>query len=279
MFKWLETFKVVYETRNFSKASEILFISQPTVSSQIKQLENELTTQLFIRSGRKEVLVTPQADILYERVVDLIDDWENLYQAVQTNQQQIVRCVIGASHTFANYMLPSLLIELHQKFPQIRFSVQMMNSLEVLQATEHHSVDLGFIEKPLSAVSIKRFPLMEDQLVLAGDTEKGPWLVRENSSGVYYYTKRFLEEKDIKDPVMEIQNNGIIVSLLKQGFGCSLISERAAKGISYQVLDDSFKRNFYLLKRKAKASEEIEQCTEFICEWSKRAGDFTSEML
>lgn len=270
IFKWLETFKVVYETKNFSKASEILFISQPTVSSQIKQLENEFGTQLFIRSGRKEVLVTPQAEILYERVVDLMDDWDNLYQAVQTNQQQIVRCVIGASHTFANYVLPALLIQLHQKFPQIRFSVQMMNSLEVLQAAEHHTVDIGFIEKPLSAPNIKRIPLMEDQLVLAGDTEKGPWLVRENTSGVYYYTKRFLEEKDIEGPVMEIQNNEVIVGLLKQGFGCSLISERAVEGISHQRLDESFKRNFYLIRRKTSVSDDIEKCAEYICEWSKQ---------
>ncbi|SET29782.1 DNA-binding transcriptional regulator, LysR family [Enterococcus malodoratus] len=270
IFKWLETFKVVYETKNFSKASEILFISQPTVSSQIKQLENEFGTQLFIRSGRKEVLVTPQAEILYERVVDLMDDWDNLYQAVQTNQQQIVRCVIGASHTFANYVLPALLIQLHQKFPQIRFSVQMMNSLEVLQAVEHHTVDIGFIEKPLSAPNIKRIPLMEDQLVLAGDTEKGPWLVRENTSGVYYYTKRFLEEKDIEGPVMEIQNNEVIVGLLKKGFGCSLISERAVEGISHQRLDESFKRNFYLIRRKTSVSDDIEKCAEYICEWSKQ---------
>ena len=270
IFKWLETFKVVYETKNFSKASEILFISQPTVSSQIKQLENEFGTQLFIRSGRKEVLVTPQAEILYERVVDLMDDWDNLYQAVQTNQQHIVRCVIGASHTFANYVLPALLIQLHQKFPQIRFSVQMMNSLEVLQAVEHHTVDIGFIEKPLSAPNIKRIPLMEDQLVLAGDTEKGPWLVRENTSGVYYYTKRFLEEKDIEGPVMEIQNNEVIVGLLKQGFGCSLISERAVEGISHQRLDESFKRNFYLIRRKTSVSDDIEKCAEYICEWSKQ---------
>ncbi|MBO0459743.1 LysR family transcriptional regulator [Enterococcus hulanensis] len=270
MFKWLETFKVVYETKNFSKASEILFVSQPTVSSQIKQLENEFGTQLFIRSGRKEVLVTPQAEILYERVVDLMDDWDKLYQAVQTKQQQIIRCVIGASHTFANYVLPSLLIQLHQRFPQIRFSVRMMNSLEVLQALEHHTVDIGFIEKPLSAPNIKRFSLMEDQLVLAGDTEKGPWLVRENTSGVYYYTKRFLEEKDIDGPVMEIQNNEVIVGLLKQGFGCSLISERAAEGIAHQRLDDSYKRNFYLIRRKSGSSEDIEKCAEFICEWSEQ---------
>ncbi|WP_313630550.1 LysR substrate-binding domain-containing protein [Enterococcus devriesei] len=269
IFKWLETFKVVYETKNFSKASEILFISQPTVSSQIKQLENELNTQLFIRSGRKEVLVTQQAEILYERVVDLIDDWENLYQAVQINQQQTIRCVIGASHTFANYILPNLLIDLYQNFPHIRFSVQMMNSLEVLQAVEHHTVDLGFIEKPLSSANIKRVSLMEDQLVLAGDPKTGPWLIRENTSGVHYYTKRFLDEGDIKDPIIEIQNNEIIVGLLKRGFGCSVISERAAGGISYQMLDDSFKRIFYLIRRKAQDSEEIEKCTEFIEQWCK----------
>ena len=270
MFKWLETFKVVYETKNFSKASEILFISQPTVSAQIKQLENEFGTQLFIRSGRKEVLVTPQADILYERAVDLMNDWENLYQAVQTNQQQIIRCVIGASHTFATYVLPSLLIQLQQEFPHIRFSVQMMNSLEVLQAVEHHTVDLGFIEKPLSAPTIKRFSLMEDQLVLAGNLEKGPWLVRENTSGVYYYTKRFLEEKDIDSPVMEIQNNEVIVGLLKQGFGCSLVSERAVEGIPHQRLDESYKRNFYLIRLKTSASDDIVKCGEFIYEWSKQ---------
>ena len=229
-----------------------------------------MNTQLFIRSGRKEVLVTQQAEILYERVVDLIDDWENLYQAVQINQQQTIRCVIGASHTFANYILPNLLIDLYQNFPHIRFSVQMMNSLEVLQAVEHHTVDLGFIEKPLSSANIKRVSLMEDQLVLAGDPKTGPWLIRENTSGVHYYTKRFLDEGDIKYPIIEIQNNEIIVGLLKRGFGCSVISERAAGGISYQMLDDSFKRIFYLIRRKAQDSEEIEKCTEFIEQWCKQ---------
>lgn len=269
IFKWLETFKVVYETKNFSKASEILFISQPTVSAQIKQLENELRTQLFIRNGRKEIIVTAQAEILYEKVSDLIDDWEKIQQAVQTDQNQMTHCVIGASHTFANYVLPKLMIELYQAFPRMHFKIKMMNSMEVLQALEQHTIDLGFIEKPLSSNQITRYPLMEDQLVLAGDVLAGPWLVRENSSGVYYYTKRFLDEKDIKQPTIEIQNNEVIVGLLKQGFGCSVISERAAAGIAYQKLDDSFKRKFYLIKRKTKSVEEIERCAEFVTKWDE----------
>ncbi|WP_122646109.1 LysR family transcriptional regulator [Enterococcus mediterraneensis] len=269
MFKWLETFRVVYETKSFSKASEILFISQPTVSAQIKQLENEFQTQFFVRNGRKEVNVTPQADILYQRVVNLMDDWEKVYREVQNNQQRIVRCVIGASHTFATYLLPDLLIELYQQFPQIQFSVKMMNSLEVLQAVERHTVDIGFIEKPLSAANITRISLVEDQMVLAGDTEKGPWLVREPSSGVYYYTKRFLEEQNISENVMEIQNNEIIVELLRKGFGCSIISERTASEIPYKRLNEAYRRQFFLIKRDQTIYDELEKCVEYIQRWGE----------
>ena len=52
MFKLLATFRVAYETRNFSKAAEVLFISQPAVSNQIKQLEEELQCVLFKRKGK-----------------------------------------------------------------------------------------------------------------------------------------------------------------------------------------------------------------------------------
>lgn len=61
MFKLLKTFRAVYETRNFSKAAELLYISQPAVSNQIKQLEEELDIQLFVRNGRQEFITTKQA--------------------------------------------------------------------------------------------------------------------------------------------------------------------------------------------------------------------------
>lgn len=269
MFKWLETFRIVYETKSFSKASEILFISQPTVSAQIKQLENEFQTQFFIRNGRKEVNITPQADILYQRVVSLMDDWEKLHREVQSNNQRIVRCVIGASHTFATYLLPDLLIELYKQFPHFQFSVKMMNSLEVLQSVERRTVDMGFIEKPLSAANITRIPLIDDQMVLAGDSEKGPWLVREPSSGVYYYTKRFLEEQNINEPIIEVQNNEIIVELLRKGFGCSIISERTTAQIPYKRLDDTYQRQFFLIKREQAIYDELEKCVEYIQRWGE----------
>lgn len=110
---------------------------------------------------------------------------------------------------------------------------------------------------------------MKDQLVLAGDPQVGPWLVREASSGVYYYTKRYLEEQNIQGPIIEIASNELIVALLKQGFGCSILSKRAAHGIGYQLLDKNFERQFYLIQRKAVTEPAIEGLRTFIQEWSQ----------
>ena len=273
MFKKLSTFKVVYETKNFSKAAELLFVVQPTVSAQIKQLENELGTTLFIRNGRKEVLATPQADLLYQKTGNLLDDWEDLKFEIQNRKDKLTNCNIAASHTFSIYLLPDLIINLKQCFPNISFSIKMMNSLEVLNALEHHDIDFGFIEKPLSAKNIRRLPLFNDQLVLAGNTSIGPWLIREKTSGVYYYTQRYLEENDIQKETMTVQNNEIIIALLKKGFGCSIISQRAAKGLVYQKLSEKYSRQFYLITREQDASSELTSVTQ----WIQKKSDFKTK--
>lgn len=272
MFKQLITFKTIYETKSFSRAAELLFIAQPTVSAQIKQLETELGVQLFIRNGRQELQVTPQATLLYEKTLQLLESWEQTEAELQLNHQKRQSCRIAASHTFAIHWLPSLLRQLYAEFPQIKFSVKMLNSLEVLQELEHHTIDLGFVEKPLAAKDILRWPLMADELVLAG-AEAGPWLVRESTSGVYYYTKRYLEEQGITSEKLTIQNNEIIVELLRQGFGCSLISRRAAKGIPYKALGQSYQRQFYLLKRKTSDYDGLGKYIDYIRRWSSQQTD------
>jgi len=269
MNKLIETFRIVYETRNFSKAAELLFISQPTVSAQIKQLERDLKTELFIRQGRKEIISTPQADILYEKSIDLLDGWKHLYQEIQNAEHKMFTIKIGASHTFALYLLPGLLIALNQNFPKYNFKIQMLNSFEVVNALEQHTIDIGIIEKPLSNKNIERYPLLDDQLVLAGNPDIGPWLVREGTSGVYYYMNRYLEENNIHEPMMEIQNNAIIAKLINSGFGCSILSKRAVIDVPYQDLGSDYLRKFYMIERSHNVYPEINNCRQFIQQWTK----------
>lgn len=262
MFKNLTTFKTVYETRSFSHAADLLFIAQPTVSAQIKQLEAEFGTVFFIRNGRGEVGITPAATALYEETLTLLTTWAQLHQSLPGTTSQQVPCRIASSHTFATYLLPQLLPQLVQQFPNLLFSVQMTNSQSVQEALLRHEADLGFIEKPLAAKQLQRHALIDDQLVHAGTS--GPWLIREHTSGVYYYTQRYLTEKDITTEVIRIDNNTVIVNLLRSGFGQSIISARAAQGIPHVSLGPKFVRQFYLIHRAADGNLPLAQVQRFI---------------
>ncbi|MFD1410855.1 LysR family transcriptional regulator [Lapidilactobacillus gannanensis] len=268
MFKLLLTFKMVYETKNFSQAAELLFIAQPTVSTQIRQLEEELQTTLFIRHGRTTLLVTPQAEELYRRATKLLDDWAATKNELQQTQRQ-QQCRIAASHTFANHFLPQLLPLLYQQQKQIDFSVTMVNSLAVFEALQQHKIDLGFIEKPLSSPDVCRQTLFHDQLgVVNQDCPEQPWLVREPDSGVFHYTARYFAEHDLQETQLTIANNDLIVALLHQGFGKAIISQSAAAGLPFRSLGASYQRQFYLITRQDQSQQRLAAVIKQIEQWA-----------
>lgn len=269
MFKLLETFKVVYETRSFSKAAELLFVSQPTVSTHIRQLEQEISCSLFTRNGRTNIQVTPAADTLYQAALTIVENWQQVQETLQEKQLEQARLTLGVSHTFAVYLLPELLIFLYHQFPNTHFQVKQLNSWEVLQAMEHHEIDLGVIEKPLASHTVQRTLLLVDQLVLV-NTSMGPWLVRETSSGVYYYTKRYFEEQNIQEPSVTIENNEIILALLKKGFGRSIVSQRAASHLAYRPLGPNYQRWFYLLHPNIQEEQSSTPYVQAILKWKKQ---------
>lgn len=265
MLKQLATFKAVYETKSFSQAAELLFIAQPTVSTQIKQLEEELHVPLFLRSGRAALVATPQADTLYHQAAELLNQWATMKATITPELR--VPCRIGASHTFARYCLPGLLQALYEQLPTLHYTVQLLNSQAVAQAIQHHDLDFGFIEKPLTLPGITRHDLLSDQLVLAGEPDASPWLVREADSGVYHYTERYLSENDVREPRMEVASNDLIVELLHQGFGRSIISSRAATGLPTQPLGPGYERYFYLLNRPDTLMPPLQEAQALILAW------------
>ncbi|MBO0470677.1 LysR family transcriptional regulator [Enterococcus sp. DIV0242_7C1] len=265
MFKLLKTFRTVYETKNFSKAAETLFISQPAVSNQVKQLEEELDIVLFIRSGRQEMTATKQADILYHHLLNLTDDWEDILQALKTQSIPKATCKIIASNTFAVHYLPELMKELVQYFPEVSFVLEMDNSEVVLEKIEKHQAHFGFIEKPLITETAVRQEILNDELVHAGDLSSELWLVREESSGVYHYTERYFLENNLSPKKMIIKNNEIIIRCLDKGIGQSIVSKKAlTKKINWHSLDQGYQRKFYLIKRDRIESTQLQEIAHFI---------------
>ena len=258
MFKLLATFRVAYETRNFSKTAEVLFISQPAVSNQMKQLEEELDCALFKRKGKQEMHPTKAAEALYARLLNLKDDWDETLRLVRESDREQIICRMSASHTVSVYYLPELMEHLIEKFPDIIFELDMKNSEEVLKEITQHHIDFGFIEMPLITDGISRIEIKKDELVLTGDLSSHLWISREETSGVFHYMERFLLSQNMKPKRLHVKNNEMIIKLLEQGIGQSMISKRAVpKDMPIKRLGEDFVRPLYFLKKDYMVQREM----------------------
>ncbi|MDL2063222.1 LysR family transcriptional regulator [Lactiplantibacillus paraplantarum] len=274
MFKQLETFCTVYETRNFSHAAEQLFISQPTVSTQIKQLEADLQTTLFTRNGRQEIVPTASGQLLYQQAQKLLTTWAATKTAVQSPRHLVkVPCRIGASHTTGRLILPTLLANLSAVSDRFDFQVTLANSAEILTAMSQHKLEFGLVEKPLVTDQLNRLPFGHDELVHAGDFASPLWLLREPNSGVRHYTNAFLKARNIQPAqVMVIHSNQIIADLLAHGIGQTIISRHVLTAdVPVERLSAHYQRQFFLLTNTQPAAtlRPVQAAiTQYLTTWS-----------
>ncbi|SYW07032.1 putative Transcriptional regulator [Oenococcus oeni] len=259
MFKLLESFIAVYETRNFSKAAEELFLSQPTISVHINQLEKQLDTSLFERNGRTEIKPTENAKRFYPEALKIISNWQRAKEKIADHKMPKSRLKIAASHTTATTLLPKVIKFLSASIDQLQIQVSLHNSDDILEMISQHKINLGLIEKPSTNDAVKRYELMNDQLVLAGDQKSSIWLIRENGSGVYHYTQQYLKENGIiPEQTIRIKSNEIIVATLAKGIGKSIVSKKTLiTGTPFKELGDSFNRSFYLLTPQHEPNKKI----------------------
>lgn len=113
-----------------------------------------------------------------------------------------------------------------QRFPKVHFEIEITNSHESLEQVAKHESDFGFIEKPLETSGVQRYSLMEDQLVIAGDP-KQIVACKRSKLWCFHYTQRYFEEMNIQDKKMIVKSNDVIVALLKEGIGRSILSKRS----------------------------------------------------
>ncbi|MGE1043963.1 LysR substrate-binding domain-containing protein [Bacillus wiedmannii] len=249
MIETLTIFIKVYEQRNFTRASEILFISQPTISTKIKQLEQRLNTTFFIRKGPKSITPTEAAHTFYEYALQAVDAWKHTVEQLQ-DQPKRMRCIIGCSNTIGVHYLPSIMSALIVTFPNVDFSIHMENSEQVVSLLMKHKFDIGLIEKPIDTYPLQKVTLCTDELVLAGSIDSPIWLMREKHSGVHFFNELYIAEQNINAQFIEVNNNEIIMNMLKKGIGKTILSR---KGLPDNVpcieLTNRYHRSLYALYR------------------------------
>lgn len=138
----IETFLEVVRTRNITKTAELLYVSQSTVSSRLKNLEEELGYQLLIRAkGHREVRLTRQGIAF----IPLAERWKNLFEeteGIKSNALSTVRIAVSESTYYT--MITPFLQEVFLKLPHVRISVQICDSAYIYDLVEENLVDFGF---------------------------------------------------------------------------------------------------------------------------------------
>ena len=241
----LWVFYHVAKHKSFSQAAEALCLSQPSVSNQVKLLEDAFGLRLFERSGRT-VAMTNAGGILYsyaERIFSLAQEAENVIEEIKGMKAGGIR--ISVSNTLAAYYLPDIIDLFRKKYPRIEIQMDVGYTENVVENILAFRSDLGMIGRSVTHPNIVVIPLWEEELVLivppdhpfarsrtvsVSRLRDQSFIMSEKGSGVRGITEELLSGcKPSPRIVMELGENEAIKRAVASGLGITLISAMVAK--------------------------------------------------
>ena len=180
----VKTFISAAEFSHFRKAAERLYISQPTVTVHIKQLEKELGVKLFEREGKK-IKLTEAGRSYLKHAKRLIEIYEEGITALQSISQGYTKTLkMAISPLIADNVLPFVLKQFLETHPQVEISVEIIESDEIEKAVLEERVDIGLSCLPCFSPELEQTLLFTDKVILVAphdgrDFESAPPLEEE----------------------------------------------------------------------------------------------------
>ena len=290
----LQVFHSVARHLSFTKAAEALHMTQPAVTFQVRQLEEQFNTRLFDRTHNR-ISLTEAGDRVYhyaKQIFELYSRMEGEVRELTGGVSGVV--ILGASTTIAEYMLPSLLGAFKRKFPDVVIRLQVSNTEGIVAMVEDNAIDLGVVEGSVPNKSLATEVFRIDKLVavlppehiLAGNTSvpvadvlKHPFISREEGSGTREVTFDYLRGAGLEPAdltlVMELGSPESIKGAIEAGMGISILSRSTiAKELRLGTLtgvelDPPLERPFFFIHQKQKfrvrAIEELLDFTRTYC--------------
>lgn len=288
-----EIFIEVATNLSFSRASEILFISQPAISKHIKELESFYKTTLFERKGNG-VLLTAGGDLLLKRLKEAKKIQNRLEFELSVMKDQLKakgQLKLGASTTVALYIIPKILSSFHQKYPDVKISLLNRNTETIIKALADHDIDIGIIEGKKKSSSILYEPFVTDE-VLAVCSAKSPIakkrilkieeiknypvVLREQGSGTLAAVKYNLEKAGIKlselNVSVRLAGTEALKNFLREdnclGFlpkGSVLKELKDGDLVAVKIENFQITRNFFFIQRHGTDNTELNKAFIRFC--------------
>ncbi|MDO8281419.1 MAG: selenium metabolism-associated LysR family transcriptional regulator [Thermodesulfovibrionia bacterium] len=274
----LRVFCTVAETKSFSRASEIIRLTQPAVSLQIQALEDMYGTKLFNRSGCI-ITLTNAGEILYKYATEINSLYGDAEKEIGSLTGQVKGILsVGASSTIGNYILPSVISEFKKKYPKVGIHIHISNTRNVIEYLNTGNVDIALVEGEIKKQKLIVEKLIPDEMVLIMsplhpwakrlsisimELSKEPMIFREEGSGTRQVIEKHLATHGITQQNLKISlvmgSTASIKNAVEEGLGVSIISKWAVKKeVKFGVIktcgfkDEAFKRDFNLVYKKSK---------------------------
>ncbi|MNJ43112.1 HTH-type transcriptional regulator CysL [compost metagenome] len=237
----LRVFVTVAEQRHFSKAAELLNMSQPGVSQHIRNMENELGTKLMLRSP-KQVKLTEEGTILYRKAKQILGLYEEAKQQIHLLHEVVTGSIqIGASFTIGEYILPRLLAKFAEQYPEVDLQLTIGNTEEIVAAIRANELDLALVEGIVSDhPDLIILPYMQDEMILVAapkhplsllptvnpaDLADQNWIIREAGSGTRAFSDHFLQVNELQARRSYVFNSSQgVKEAVSAGLGIAVLS-------------------------------------------------------
>ncbi len=274
----IKVFCTVAETYSFLKASEILRLTQPAVSLQIKSLEEILGTKLFKRSP-SDIILTKAGKIFYKYAKEINLLYRTTEKEIGEFKDPVKGVIrIGASSTIGNYILPAVISGFKKKFPEVDIFLNVDNKKTAVDLINVGSVDIAIVEgnvkkqkltleklipNEMVFIAAPMHPLAKKSRISVFDITREPIIFRENGSGTreaieFFLLKNGIHPQNVMSPLI-LSSTESIKDVVAEGIAVSIVSKWAVQKECRQGVlkaatfkEDKLNNDFYILYRKAK---------------------------
>ncbi|HPL54349.1 MAG TPA: selenium metabolism-associated LysR family transcriptional regulator [Bacillota bacterium] len=295
-FNQIESFISVVKHRSFSYAAKELYLTQPTISNNIQNLERELNTTLLDRTS-KTITLTDSGKIFYKYAVELINTRDKAKFTISEHSNKIEGEIeINASSIPEQYVLPYIIKDFSSKYPQVSFSVTHKNSKNVVDDILEGKHNYGIVGAKYNSEALEYVDFYGDELVLAvPDNDRYPWsadeyldidilfserfIFRKRGSGTRKLIEESLSDKSIQlddlNIISYIDSNEMIKKMIELDLGVSFISKIAVRNEielklikPLRIKDLNLKRSFYFVYSKNRTLSPVaEAFKDFLIDW------------
>ncbi len=290
----IKIFMEVVNAGSVTGASRNLFVSQPTISQHIKNIEEKLNFRLFERSKSEGLILTEKGFKVYQKLTKLSKTFDETMEELFAMDESIESPLkIGTTKIIGDYLISEIIADFFKEKGYSNLCVEVQNSNETIEKILNESISFGLIETPFCHSSIDTQEFANDELklichpsselsskksILLDELKDIPLIFREVGSGTRNLIEGEFAKRNFTPRIhLSFSSNEAIKMAVIDNLGFAILSDIAVKkeekiGLlsAVRIENVNFKRSFYISKKHGRLlSDRENELVEFVKKWGK----------